>query len=59
MFRYGVAVVLASAPEIELVGEAADGAELITLVEKKHPDVVLTDLCDARHGRRSRVPPTR
>lgn len=44
MFRYGVAAVLASAPEIELVGEAADGAELIALVERERPDVVLTDL---------------
>jgi DNA-binding NarL/FixJ family response regulator len=44
MFRYGVAAVLASAPEIQLVGEAADGAELLALVEREQPDVVLTDL---------------
>jgi len=44
MFRYGVAAVLASAPEIELVGEAADGGELLALVEREQPDVVLTDL---------------
>lgn len=44
MFRYGVAAVLASAPRIELVGEAADGAELLTLVDRHKPDVVLTDM---------------
>jgi DNA-binding NarL/FixJ family response regulator len=44
MFRYGVAAVLASAPEIDLVGEAADGGELLALVERERPDVVLTDL---------------
>jgi DNA-binding NarL/FixJ family response regulator len=44
MFRYGVAAVLASAPEIDLVGEAADGAELLAIVARELPDVVLTDL---------------
>src|SRR3954454_22928213 len=44
MFRYGVAAVLASAPELDLVGEAADGGELLALVERERPDVVLTDL---------------
>jgi DNA-binding NarL/FixJ family response regulator len=44
MYRYGVAAVLATAPEIELVGEACDGAELLALVRAERPDVVLTDL---------------
>jgi DNA-binding NarL/FixJ family response regulator len=44
MYRYGVAAVLATAEEIELVGEASDGAELIALAAREHPDVVLTDL---------------
>jgi len=44
MYRYGVAAVLATADEIDLVGEASDGAELIALAEREHPDVVLTDL---------------
>lgn len=44
MFRYGVAAVLATAQEIELVGEAADGAELLALVDRHEPDVVLTDM---------------
>lgn len=44
MYRYGVAAVLASEPRIELVGEAAGGRELLTLVERTGPQVVITDL---------------
>jgi DNA-binding NarL/FixJ family response regulator len=44
MFRYGVTAVLATAPELQLVGEASTGRELIELVERVEPDVVLTDL---------------
>jgi DNA-binding NarL/FixJ family response regulator len=44
MYRYGVAAVLATTDEIELVGEASDGAELIALAARELPDVVLTDL---------------
>lgn len=44
MYRYGVAAVLATADEIELVGEASDGRALIALVGAERPDVVLTDL---------------
>jgi DNA-binding NarL/FixJ family response regulator len=44
MYRYGVAAVLADVPEIDLVGQAASGEELLALVERVRPDVVLTDL---------------
>ena len=44
MYRYGVAAVLATEAEIELVGEASDGAALLALAERERPDVVLTDL---------------
>jgi DNA-binding NarL/FixJ family response regulator len=44
MYRYGVAAVLADEPRIELVGQAASGEELLALVERVRPDVVLTDL---------------
>jgi DNA-binding NarL/FixJ family response regulator len=44
MFRFGVAAVLAMAPEVELVGEAEDGRELLDVVARTRPDVVLTDL---------------
>jgi len=44
MFRYGLAAILAGAVEIEVVGEADDGQQLVTMVERELPDVVLTDL---------------
>jgi DNA-binding NarL/FixJ family response regulator len=44
MYRYGVAAVLATASEIELVGEASDGLGLLELADRERPDVVLTDL---------------
>lgn len=44
MFRFGVSAVLHDAPEVELVGEAADGRALLGLVAELEPDVVLTDL---------------
>ena len=44
MYRYGLRSVLDASPEVEVVGEAADGAELLALVARTAPDVVLTDL---------------
>jgi DNA-binding NarL/FixJ family response regulator len=44
MYRYGVAAVLADVDTIDLVGQAASGEELLDLVERTRPDVVLTDL---------------
>lgn len=44
MFRYGLRAVLAASAEVDVVGDAADGNQLITLVEQTQPDVVLTDL---------------
>ncbi len=35
---------LRRATDIEIVGEAADGLELIDLVDELHPDVVITDI---------------
>jgi DNA-binding NarL/FixJ family response regulator len=42
--RQGIAALLAAQPDIEVVGQAMDGRELIEMVEKLHPDVVLTDI---------------
>jgi chemotaxis response regulator CheB len=36
--------VLDASPEVEVVGEAVDGAELLAVVAWCAPDVVLTDL---------------
>jgi DNA-binding NarL/FixJ family response regulator len=44
MFRFGLRTALASSPDVEVVGEAADGAELVRLVERLSPEVALTDL---------------
>ena len=42
--RAGIRVLLASAPDIRIIGEAADGAETLALVEKLHPRILLLDL---------------
>ncbi len=42
--RSGLAAFLAAYDDLELVGEAASGAEAIALVEKLRPDVILMDL---------------
>jgi DNA-binding NarL/FixJ family response regulator len=44
LVRSGFTVLLRSAPDIEVVGEAADGREAIELVERERPDVVLMDI---------------
>src|SRR3982750_452820 len=44
MVRNGLMMFLKSYPDIELVGEASNGKEAITLCEILHPDVVLMDL---------------
>src|SRR5690349_2498530 len=44
IFRDGFRVMLKRQTSVELVGEAADGEELINLVRKVYPDVVITDI---------------
>lgn len=44
LFREGLRTLLSTRPEVEVVGEAADGAEAAALVERLEPDVVLMDL---------------
>ena len=43
-FRSGLRALAASAPDVELVGEAASGQEAVTLAERLQPDVVLMDI---------------
>lgn len=42
--REGLAAILSVQPDMELVGEAADGAQAVTLALQTHPDVILLDL---------------
>ncbi|NUT57653.1 MAG: response regulator transcription factor [Agromyces sp.] len=42
--RAGIVGLLETAPGIEVVGEAADGAEAVALAASEHPDLVLMDL---------------
>lgn len=42
--REGLRLILETAPEIEVVGEASDGAECLRCVAEAAPDVVLMDL---------------
>ncbi len=43
-FRQGLAAMLGSAFDVELVGEAADGTEVVMLALELQPDVILMDL---------------
>ncbi|HEX6711067.1 MAG TPA: response regulator transcription factor, partial [Rubrobacter sp.] len=44
LFRAGIRVILSSRPDIEVVGEAADGEEAVALCRKTRPDLVMMDL---------------
>lgn len=44
LFRRGVRTLLSSEPGLEVVGEAADGEEAVTVAERTMPDVILMDL---------------
>lgn len=44
IFRDGLKLMLEAAENIEIVGEASDGRELVSIVQTKKPDVVITDI---------------
>jgi len=44
LVRAGFAVLVASAEDMEVVGEASDGDEAVQLVSREQPDVVLMDI---------------
>jgi DNA-binding NarL/FixJ family response regulator len=44
LFREGLRTLLSTRPEMDVVGEAADGDEAVALVEALRPNVVLMDL---------------
>jgi DNA-binding NarL/FixJ family response regulator len=63
--REGLATIVASLPNMEVVGLAANGEEAVSLTAEQHPDVVLMDLrmpimdgADATAAIRARYPAT-
>lgn len=44
LIRTAVSQLLGSEPDIEIVGEADDGAQAVALASRSHPDVVLMDI---------------
>ena len=44
LVRQGMIAMLTSQDDIQVIGEAADGAEALSMVETKKPDVVLVDV---------------
>jgi DNA-binding NarL/FixJ family response regulator len=44
LVRSGFSMLLNSAPDIEVVGEAADGSEALEVVTHERPDIVLMDI---------------
>ena len=46
--RHGLRALIATEPDLELVGEAADGVEAVELTAALHPDVILLDMAMPR-----------
>lgn len=55
LFRRGLQMVLRQEPDIEIVGEAADGNEAVDMAQETMPDVILMDV---RMPRRSGIEAT-
>ncbi|CAJ59965.1 MULTISPECIES: response regulator transcription factor [Frankia] len=50
LFRRGLEMVLGQEVDIEVVGEAADGSEAVTMAKEMAPDIVLMDVRMPRRG---------
>lgn len=66
MVRTGFGMIIGAQPDMELVGEAADGVEAVAMARKLRPDVALFDIrmprmdglepCGCSPARASRTP---
>jgi NarL family two-component system response regulator LiaR len=54
--RKGIGAILSSRPDIEVVGEAEDGIQALSLAKQMHPDVVLLDLIMPRQDGLTTIP---
>lgn len=44
VLRRGLAAYLRAEPDIDVIGEAADGAEALAMAQRRHPDVLVLDV---------------
>ena len=66
LFRQGMKKLLEEMPDVEVIGEAGDGLELLDLLKELAPDIVLVDISmpnirgiEATHEIKSRYPHTK
>jgi len=56
LMREGLAAILSTQPDIDLVGQACDGVEAVEMLETAHPDVILLDLVMPRQDGLTTIP---
>jgi Response regulator containing a CheY-like receiver domain and an HTH DNA-binding domain len=56
LMREGLAAILSTQPDIDLVGQACDGVEAVEMLETARPDVILLDLVMPRQDGLTTIP---
>jgi len=56
LMREGLAAILSTQPDIDLVGQACDGVEAVEMLETAQPDVILLDLVMPRQDGLTTIP---